>query len=160
MKKYTHTILTSTDLYPNTCTYEYSQPHLKVGQKRLGYIRVEFHFFHLNYCLTGCDIMWQAISLQFVSCLLLIACLAYCSTLKMESVFSSETSLNFYRTTRRHVPWDGTLHSYRCESLISNITLTLLFLFAMPHFFTCWYSLYYVAWLCNFTVFTLSFLSS
>jgi hypothetical protein len=34
-------------------------------------------------------------------------------TLKMEEVRSSKTSLNFYRTTRRHIPQDSTLSDNR-----------------------------------------------
>jgi hypothetical protein len=30
------------------------------------------------------------------------------------------TSVNFFQTTRRHIPEDGTLYSHRCENLISN----------------------------------------
>jgi hypothetical protein len=39
------------------------------------------------------------------------------STLKMEAIFSSETSVDFQRTTRRYIPEDGTLHNHRCENL-------------------------------------------
>jgi hypothetical protein len=34
--------------------------------------------------------------------------LAYFSTLKMEAVRSSETSVNFYQTTRHYIPEDST----------------------------------------------------
>jgi hypothetical protein len=44
-------------------------------------------------------------------------------TLKMEAIRSSET-LILTRATRRNIPEDGFLHSHRCESLISYITLT------------------------------------
>jgi hypothetical protein len=39
------------------------------------------------------------------------ACCAYFSTLKMEAVLSSETSVNAYQTTRRYNPEDTTLQS-------------------------------------------------
>jgi hypothetical protein len=42
------------------------------------------------------------------------------STLKMEAIRSSETSV-YTRCTRRHVPEDGILHSQRCENLKSFI---------------------------------------
>jgi hypothetical protein len=45
--------------------------------------------------------------------------LVYSSTLKMEVTRSSETSVDFQRTTRRYIPQDGTLHSHRCEILKS-----------------------------------------
>jgi hypothetical protein len=41
------------------------------------------------------------------------------STLKMEAIFSSEMSVDTQRTTRRHIPEDGTLHNHRCENLKS-----------------------------------------
>jgi hypothetical protein len=39
------------------------------------------------------------------------------STLKMEAIFSSETSVETHWTTLRHIPEDGTLHNDRCENL-------------------------------------------
>jgi hypothetical protein len=41
------------------------------------------------------------------------------STLKMETICSSETSVVTQRTTRRYIPEDGTLHNHRCENLKS-----------------------------------------
>jgi hypothetical protein len=40
------------------------------------------------------------------------------STLKMEAILSSETSVHT-RSTHRHIPEDGILHSHRCENLKS-----------------------------------------
>jgi hypothetical protein len=37
-------------------------------------------------------------------------CSTYSSTMKKETVRSSETSMNFYRTTKCHIPEDGALH--------------------------------------------------
>jgi hypothetical protein len=39
----------------------------------------------------------------------LVSCSAYSSTLKMEAICSSETSVYFQRTTRRYIPDDSTL---------------------------------------------------
>jgi hypothetical protein len=39
------------------------------------------------------------------------------STLKMEAICSSETSVDTERTTWRYIPEDGTLHNHRCENL-------------------------------------------
>jgi hypothetical protein len=39
----------------------------------------------------------------------LVSCLVYSSTLKMEATYSSKTSVDFQRTTRRYIPEDRTL---------------------------------------------------
>jgi hypothetical protein len=58
-----------------------------------------------------------------VCCLLLPAHagspLANFSTLKMEAIRSSEMSVHFTGSTRRHISEDGILHSHRCENLKS-----------------------------------------
>jgi hypothetical protein len=41
------------------------------------------------------------------------------STLKMEAICSSETSVETQRTTRRHILEDDTLHNHHCENLKS-----------------------------------------
>jgi hypothetical protein len=46
----------------------------------------------------------------------LVSCSAY-STLKMEAICSSETLVDFQRTTQRYVPEGITLHNHRCENL-------------------------------------------
>jgi hypothetical protein len=43
------------------------------------------------------------------------------STLKMEAICSSETSVEIQQTTRRHIPEDDTLHNHRCENLKSYL---------------------------------------
>jgi hypothetical protein len=53
-------------------------------------------------------------------CLLVLAEIS--STLKMEAICSSETSVETQRTTRRHIPEDDILHNHRCENLKSYIT--------------------------------------
>jgi hypothetical protein len=47
----------------------------------------------------------------------LISCSVYSSTLKMEAICSSETSVGSQRTTRRCIPEDGALHNNRYENL-------------------------------------------
>jgi hypothetical protein len=49
------------------------------------------------------------------TCFTLVSCLAYSSTMKMEATCSSETSVDFQRTTRHYIPEDKTLlkHCYR-----------------------------------------------
>jgi hypothetical protein len=39
----------------------------------------------------------------------------------METTSSSETSVEFQRTTRRYIPEGSTLHKHRCENLKSYI---------------------------------------
>jgi hypothetical protein len=51
----------------------------------------------------------------------LVSCLAYSPTPKMEAIHSSETSVDFYHTTRCYVPEDSTLHSHGYENHKSNI---------------------------------------
>jgi hypothetical protein len=46
----------------------------------------------------------------------LVSCWAYSSTLNMEAICSSETSVDVQWTTRRYIPEDGTLHNHRCEN--------------------------------------------
>jgi hypothetical protein len=45
---------------------------------------------------------------------MLVDCLAYSSTLKMGATYSSETSIDFQRTTGLYIPDDRTLQSYFC----------------------------------------------
>jgi hypothetical protein len=56
----------------------------------------------------------------------LLSCLVYSSTLKMEAIFSSETSLDFQRTTRLYIPVDRTLNNHLCEDLRSCIIYNIL----------------------------------
>jgi hypothetical protein len=46
--------------------------------------------------------------------------LPHFSTLKMESICSSETSVDFQRTTRSYIPEDTTLHNRLRENLKST----------------------------------------
>jgi hypothetical protein len=41
----------------------------------------------------------------------LVSCSVYSSTLKIEEIYSSETSVDFQRTTRRYIP------EYKCPSV-------------------------------------------
>jgi hypothetical protein len=51
------------------------------------------------------------------ACILLFACLAYSSTLRLEEICSSEKSVNSYKTTRRQVPY---FHSRRTYCFTSS----------------------------------------
>jgi hypothetical protein len=43
------------------------------------------------------------------------------STLKLEAICSSETSVATQQTTRRHIPEDDILHNHRCANLKSYV---------------------------------------
>jgi hypothetical protein len=43
---------------------------------------------------------------------MLVSCLAYSSTMKMEATYSSETSVDFQRTKRRYIPEDKTIQNF------------------------------------------------
>jgi hypothetical protein len=51
-------------------------------------------------------------------------CSAYCSTLKMEAICSSEMSVHFRRTTQRYIPEDSTLNNQRRKNLKSCVSFT------------------------------------
>jgi hypothetical protein len=53
---------------------------------------------------------------------MLVSCLTYSSTLKMETKCSSEMSVEYQRTTQRYIPEDITLHNHRCENLNSYLS--------------------------------------
>jgi hypothetical protein len=55
----------------------------------------------------------------------LLSCMAYTSTLKMEAICSSESSVDFQRTTRRYITEYRTLRHHHCENLKSNILFCL-----------------------------------
>jgi hypothetical protein len=71
-----------------------------------------FKNFILRYITRVADI--------FAACFVLISCMANSSSLKMEAIRSSETSVNFHRTTWRYIPEGRSLHNYRCENLKFN----------------------------------------
>jgi hypothetical protein len=50
------------------------------------------------------------------TCFALVSCLAYSSTLNMEAICSSETSLDFQWTTQLYIPEDRTLDKYVIQS--------------------------------------------
>jgi hypothetical protein len=63
-------------------------------------------------------VCWDA-TCHLLTCWFLLKMLS--STLKMETICSSETSVASQQTTRRHIPEDDTLHNHRCENLKSYI---------------------------------------
>jgi hypothetical protein len=66
-------------------------------------------------------------SSEFVLCFLLVSCWAYSSTLKMEATCSSETSIDFERTTHQYIAQDkipdpSFYHYYNQYAYICNIS--------------------------------------
>jgi uncharacterized membrane protein YciS (DUF1049 family) len=59
-------------------------------------------------------------------------------TLKMEAIFSSETSVDFHQTTRRYIPEDGTLHNHRCDNLKSYMKISGMWLRVVWYKYTVW----------------------
>jgi hypothetical protein len=51
----------------------------------------------------------------------LISCFVNSSTLKMDAIFSSETSVDFQHTTRHYIHEDKTYHNDSCETLKSCV---------------------------------------
>jgi hypothetical protein len=45
------------------------------------------------------------------------------STLKMEAICSSETSVETQQITQHHIPEDVTLHNHHCENLKSYVLM-------------------------------------
>jgi hypothetical protein len=74
-------------------------------------------FVHMLYILTGSYTTNQTCFVYLCTAFTLVSWVAYFSTLKMEAKCSSEISVDFQRTTDRHIPEDGTLHNHRCENL-------------------------------------------
>jgi hypothetical protein len=58
--------------------------------------------------------------LRFPTTFTQVSCSAY-SSLRMKTICSFETSVDFQRTTRRYTPEDSTLHNQSCENLKSYI---------------------------------------
>jgi hypothetical protein len=66
--------------------------------------------------------MKQASSRALTSvCFMLVSCLAYSLTLKMESICSPEMSVGFHLTTWHFIAEEKTLRSHRLENLNSNL---------------------------------------
>jgi hypothetical protein len=67
------------------------------------------------------DIMSCSIAELLATCFLLVSCLAYSSTLKMEVTCSFEILVDFERTARCSIPEVRSLHNFCCENLRSYV---------------------------------------
>jgi hypothetical protein len=59
-------------------------------------------------------------SALLATCITLVSCLTYSSTMKIVETCSSETSINFQRSTRCYIPEDRILHNNSSENLKSH----------------------------------------
>jgi hypothetical protein len=72
-------------------------------------LTVEFLGFHSRHYEEFCVLGYNAACfIMLVSCFF---SLSLSSTVKMEEMYSAETSVDFQRTTRRYITEDRTLHS-------------------------------------------------
>jgi hypothetical protein len=53
-------------------------------------------------------------------CCVLVSCVAYSLTLKMEAIYFSEMVVDFHHITQHYIPEDRTLQSYCYENLKSK----------------------------------------
>jgi hypothetical protein len=63
--------------------------------------------------------------LLLTTCLILVCYLTYSLTIKMETKYSSETSIEFHGTTRRCVPESRKINNIRSENVKFNIGTSL-----------------------------------
>jgi hypothetical protein len=62
---------------------------------------------------------------------MLVSCLAYSSTLKVELICFSEMLVDFQQTTQRYIPNDRILHNHHCENLKSYFIWFVLSVFTL-----------------------------
>jgi hypothetical protein len=98
------TILVTSSVFWNIRPYS----PLKVNQRFRGTFRL---------CLQD-RIIRQAKNECEAGSKIMVSCLAYFSALKMEATCTSETSVNFQRTTRLCIPDGRTLHNHRLKAMI------------------------------------------
>jgi hypothetical protein len=98
-------VMTSTTIFWDITPYS----SLKL-KRRFGEIyRLHFHRQRISLARNQRESMWQKHGCTWI-CFQLVSCSAYFSTLKMEAICSSETSLEFQRTTRRYIAKDSALY--------------------------------------------------
>jgi hypothetical protein len=79
-----------------------------------------------TYCLYFQGRRVSQASKEKAACFVLVACLAYFSTLKVEAARHSVTSMDLYRTIRRHILEDSALHSAVWEPYIQYNCLAII----------------------------------
>jgi hypothetical protein len=112
-----------------------------VGLRDITWYTREFSMFSVRFSSKNCPstrcasdaniVCWQKKIAHFM----VLSCLVYSSTLKMETIYSSERSVYFRPTTRLYVPGHRTLHSHGYGNLTPN-NLTAMFITVccfLPH---------------------------
>jgi hypothetical protein len=103
----------------------------------------EYYKYHTEHAraLCGGHIILRSTQALRLCEVLLVSCftlasylISYFSTLKVETIYFSETSVHFHRTTWRCIPEYRTLHRHRCKNLISKLC-KLMFYFRDPVIF-------------------------
>jgi hypothetical protein len=69
-----------------------------------------------------CPVSYNTTALLAV-CFMLVSCLSYTSTLKMEATCSSETVVDFRQITWCNIPEDRTLQSNRMTSVLCPLNI-------------------------------------
>jgi hypothetical protein len=75
-------------------------------------LKISLKFWSFIFCdITSCNVMQKTL---FAAYVVLVSCLTYPPTLKMEAKYSSETLVDFHQTTRPDIPKDPeNLKSYK-----------------------------------------------
>jgi hypothetical protein len=90
--------------------------------QRVTRITLPLFFFGLHFCFFQFTVHGYH---SLPHALTLVSCLTY-STLKMGTICSSETLVDFQRTTWSYIPEDVTLHNHRCDD-IKSYTMSICF---------------------------------
>lgn len=88
-------------------------------------LSIEDNYFQ-RYCAVqsdkGLPTFWRTVRLpssdQWIICWMLLVCMACNFSLKMGAIYSSETTISLYRSTRCHIQAHSSVHCHRCENQI------------------------------------------
>jgi hypothetical protein len=96
--------------------------HIVTSPIRIFYTAViKISFWKQYYCFLGCDALQSGRSSPIFVCSLIRVVFFFLLWLLLEAVHFSETSVNFHRIARRHIPANSTLRSHPGKNLkISN----------------------------------------
>jgi hypothetical protein len=63
----------------------------------------------------------KQVGVKFVACFMLVSCLAYYLTLKMDTICSSKSLVDFHQTMWHYIPDERAVYSHHYANLKSNI---------------------------------------